>query len=86
MLRTLLEHEITVQPSLTKLPDVLVNVTYQFTTCLLKMTVPTFFGNLLWGSFSAVIYSNSLLTGVHKFNYHRAQVTDEATKTLLGFH
>ena len=87
---TLLEHENTQQPSLTELPHVPFNVTSQSTTCLPKLTLPTFSGNPLmwqtfWDSFSAAVHSNNLLTGVYKFNYRRAQVTDEAAKSIAGF-
>ena len=84
------ENENTSQPSLTEPPRVPVNVTSQFTTRLPKLTLPTFSGNPLmwqtfWDFFSAAVHSNSSLTGVHKFNYLRAQVTDEAAKSIAGF-
>ena len=87
---TLLDHENTQQPSLTVPPHVPVNVTSQSTTRLPKLTLPTFSGNPLmwqtfWDSFSAAVHSNNSLTGVHKFNYLRAQVTDEAAKSIAGF-
>ena len=85
-----LEHENTQQPSLTEAPHVPVNVTPQFTTRLPKLTLPTFSGNPLmwqtfWDSFSAAVHSNNSLTGVQKFNYLRAQVTDEAAQSIAGF-
>ena len=87
---TPLEHGSTVPPNPTELVHVPGNVTSQFTTRLPKLTLPTFSGNPLmwqefWDSFSAAVHSNSSLTGVHKFNYLRAQVTDKATKCIAGF-
>ena len=67
----------------------LVNVTPQFTTRLPKLTLPTFSGNPLmwqtfWDSFSAAVHCNEALTGVQKFNYLRAQLMDEAARTIVG--
>ena len=38
-----------------------------------------------WDPFSAAVHSNSSLTGLHKYNYLRAQVTEEAAKCIAGF-
>ena len=87
---TPLEHENIPQPHLTEPSYVPVNVTSHFTTRLPKLTLPTFSGNPLmwqtfWDSFSAAVHSNTSLTGVHKLNYLRALVTDEAAKCIAGF-
>ena len=84
------EHKNTQEPSLTNSPHIPTNVTPQFTMRLLKLTLPTFSGNPLtwksfWDSFSAAVHSNNSLTGVQNFNYLRAQVTDEAAKSIAGF-
>ena len=84
------EHENTQEPSLTNLPHIPTNIAPQFTTRLPKLTLPTFAGNPLawqsfWDSFSAAVHSNNSLTGVQKLNYLRAQVTDEAAKSIAGF-
>ena len=86
----ILEHENTYQPSPTQSPLVPTNTTFQFTTRLPKLTLPTFSGNPLswktfWDSFSAAVHSNNSLTGVQKFNYLRAQVTGEAAQSIAGF-
>ena len=52
--------------------------------------MPTFAGDPLscrtfWDSFEAAVHSNHTLSGVQKFNYLRAQVKDEAAKTIAGF-
>ena len=83
---TPVEHENTPPPSPIEPP----HVTFQLTTRLPKLTLPTFSGDPLtwqtfWDFFSAAIHTNNLLTGVHKFNYLRAQVTDEAAKCIAGF-
>ena len=59
------------QPSL-----IPVNTNPQSLTRLPKLTIPTFSGNPLtwqtfWDSFSAAVYSNNTLSGIHKFNYLR---------------
>ena len=62
----------------------------QITTRLPKLTLPTFAGDPLswrtfWDSFEAAVHSNHTLSRVQKFNYLRAQVKDEAAKTIAGF-
>jgi len=83
-------HENMQQLSPPELPRLPINATPQLTTRLPKLTLPTFSGNPLmwqtfWDSFSAAVHSNNSLTGVQKFNYLRAQVTDEAAKTIAVF-
>ena len=61
------EDENTQEPSLANSPHIPTNVTPQFTTCLPRLTLPTFSGNPLtwqsfWDSFSAAVHSNISLT------------------------
>lgn len=55
-----------------------------------KLDLPRFSGDPLrwqtfWDSFKAAVHSNSNLTGVEKFNYLRAQLDGEASRTVSGF-
>jgi len=66
------------------------NITPQFTTHLPKLSLPTFAGSTLtwqtfWYSFSDAMHTNISLSGVQKFNYLRAQLSDEASKSIAGF-
>jgi len=71
------------QPSL-----IPVNTNPQSLTRLPKLTIPTFSGNpLTWqtfrDSFSAAVHSNNTLSGIHKFNYLRAHLSDELEAVAL---
>ena len=73
-----------------ELPLAPVNITPQPVTRLPKLTLPTFSGNPLmwqtfWDSFSAAVYCSNTHTGIHKFNYLRAKLTDEAAKGIARF-
>ena len=55
-----------------------------------KLDLPRFSGDSLgwqtfWDSFKAAVHSNPNLTGVEKFNYLRAQLDGEASRTVGGF-
>ena len=62
----------------------------QFATSRLpKLTLPTFSGNPLtwltfWDSFQAAIHLNPTLSGVQKFNYLKAQLQEDAARTIDG--
>ena len=69
------EHTVREPVSLTRLP---------------KLDLPQFSGNLLywqsfWDSFEAAIHNNTVLTGVQKLSYLRAQLKGEASKVIAGF-
>ena len=54
-----------------------------------KLDLPRYSGDPLgwqtfWDSFKAAVHSNSNLTGVEKFNYLRAQLDGEASRTVNG--
>ena len=54
-----------------------------------KLDLPRYSGDPLgwqtfWDSFKAAVHSNSNLTGVEKFNYLRAQLDGEASRTVSG--
>ena len=54
-----------------------------------KLDLPRYSGDPLgwqtfWDSFEAAVHSNSNLTGVEKFNYLRAQLDGEASRTVSG--
>ena len=54
-----------------------------------KLDLPRYAGDPLgwqtfWDSFKAAVHSNSNLTGVEKFNYPRAQLDGEASRTVSG--
>ena len=55
-----------------------------------KLSLPTFTVNPLkwqtfWDSFKAAVHHNPNLTGIEKFNYLRAQLEGEASRTVSGF-
>ncbi|XP_071135358.1 uncharacterized protein [Mytilus edulis] len=55
-----------------------------------KLTLPIFTGNILdwqtfWDSYECAIHLNPSLTDVQKFNYLKAQLQNEALRTIAGF-
>ena len=55
-----------------------------------KLSLPKFSGDPIkwqsfWDSFEAAVHANTNLTGVEKLNYLRAQLEDDAARTVSGF-
>ena len=59
------------------------------TSCLLKLELPMFSGDLLswqsfWDSFEAAVDTNPTLSPIHKFNYLKAQLQGDAARAIPG--
>lgn len=60
------------------------------TSRLSKLALPTFDGNPLnwqsfWDSYRTAVHDNPYLSNIEKLNYLRAQLCDEALKSIAGF-
>ena len=72
------------------LPNVQNTPAASSSSCLPKLNLPTFTGNLLqwftfWDSFEAAFHCNTTLGGVQKFSYLKAQLVGEASRAIAGF-
>ena len=64
--------------------------TVQNVSRLPKLILPTFDGNPLywqsfWDSYRAAVHDNSSLSDIQKFNYLRAQLRGDASRSIAGF-
>ena len=64
--------------------------TYHNVSRLPKLTLPMFDGNSLhwqsfWDSYKAAVLDNSSLSDIQKFNYLKAQIHGDPSRSIAGF-